>query len=206
MAQSRLEKIGTIYSRLRGLQKSGAVSHDKRPLWFDVYEAFPPKYEPRWDRHLLKYGKGCDVASMGPPRKILYQEDEVRAKFYKVFYGEDVAKENLNTAERFPPLQEETFNLFESEKRDCVAQKFIHCHKELEKEGKVGKDELFKATVDTLELQGINLMNPQKPQHEDLDDIRDAVSNMSSSTNEGSFRVKRPSLKAIFEQQKKDES
>ena len=40
MAQTRLEKIGTIYSRLLGLYKSGAAPYENRPLWFDVYEAF----------------------------------------------------------------------------------------------------------------------------------------------------------------------
>ena len=89
MAQTRLEKIGTIYSRLLGLYKSGAAPYETRPLWFDVYEAFPPKYEPRWDRHQLSYGTGGNVAKLGPPPKILYKEDVIRAQFFKVFGGED---------------------------------------------------------------------------------------------------------------------
>ncbi len=34
------------------------------PLWYDLYEAFPPKHEPRWDRE----------PSRQPLPKILYQE------------------------------------------------------------------------------------------------------------------------------------
>ena len=114
MAQSRLEKVGTIYSRLVGLHKSGAADYAKRPLWFDVYETFPPKYEPRWDRHTLSYGKGSNVRAMGPPRKILYAEDKIRAQFYKVFGGEDVAKYNQSSfAAATPPLKE-NINLLEN--------------------------------------------------------------------------------------------
>ena len=53
MAQSRLEKIGTIYSRvtgetwqgehfsqidLSGLYKSGAIKQEQLPLWYPIYE------------------------------------------------------------------------------------------------------------------------------------------------------------------------
>lgn len=91
MASTRLEKIGTIYSRykllssifiiiiinktyvvsfrLTGLLKSGAVKPDDIPIWYEVYAAFPPKLEPRYDR----------PAVMKPIRPILYKEDRVRA-------------------------------------------------------------------------------------------------------------------------------
>ena len=112
---SRLEKVGTIYSRLKGFQKSGATSWEKRPMWFDVYEAFPPKYEPRWDRHVLPQGPGSNVAAMGPPRKVLYSEDRVRAQFYKVFCAEDLdQRDQVQNKDRFPPLYNETFNLIEN--------------------------------------------------------------------------------------------
>ena len=44
------------------------------PIWAEVYEAFPPRYEPRWD------AKDPVV----PVRKILYREDSVRAHYSKV--------------------------------------------------------------------------------------------------------------------------
>ena len=74
MAQSRLELIGTIYSRVTGLIKSGAIKSEQIPLWYSVYETFPPKYEPRFDRVDEK-----------PVRKILYQEDIIRAKYYRTY-------------------------------------------------------------------------------------------------------------------------
>jgi len=75
MAQSRLEKIGTIYSKVRGFLASGAIRAEQVPIWYDVYEKFPPTHEPRWDRK----------PSTDPIQKILYQEDVVRARFYSTF-------------------------------------------------------------------------------------------------------------------------
>lgn len=39
------------------------------PLWYVVYEAFPPKYEPRYDR----------PGSQKPLKNIFYKEDLIRA-------------------------------------------------------------------------------------------------------------------------------
>lgn len=73
MAQSRLEKIGTIYTRITSLLKGKAIKEEDTPLWLMVYEAFPPKYEPRYDRRLPKK----------PVRPIFYEEDLIRARFHK---------------------------------------------------------------------------------------------------------------------------
>lgn len=82
MAGSRLERIGTIYSRyfrfniisfifLRasGLIRSGALKWEDRPLWYDIYEAFPPKEEPRFDRPVPNIKL----------KHIFYEEDKIRA-------------------------------------------------------------------------------------------------------------------------------
>ncbi|XP_063222082.1 small ribosomal subunit protein mS23 isoform X2 [Bacillus rossius redtenbacheri] len=68
MASSRLEKIGTIFSRVTGLLRSGAMKEVDKPLWYNLYKAFPPTYEPRFDR----------PAPNIPIRNILYPEDEIR--------------------------------------------------------------------------------------------------------------------------------
>merc|ERR1712062_882664 len=64
------------------------------PIWAEVYEAFPPKYEPRWDA----------TDSEMPVRKILYREDRVRAQYSKVF-GEhekiDLFSDSKPGSERF---------------------------------------------------------------------------------------------------------
>ena len=76
------------------------------------------RYEPRYDRHTLNYGAGSNVKAMGPPRKILYKEDTVRAQFYKVFCAEDVSPINQGQLkDRFPPIYNETFNLLENKVR-----------------------------------------------------------------------------------------
>ncbi|GAB1862712.1 28S ribosomal protein S23, mitochondrial [Camponotus japonicus] len=73
MAQSRLEKIGTIYTRVVSLLKGKAMKQEDKPLWLAVYEAFPPKYEPRFDRQLPKKNI----------KNIFYDEDLIRARFHK---------------------------------------------------------------------------------------------------------------------------
>ncbi|KAL6444802.1 hypothetical protein ACFW04_002089 [Cataglyphis niger] len=49
------------------------MKEEDKPIWLAVYEAFPPKYEPRYDRQL--------------PRKeirpIFYEEDLIRVRFHK---------------------------------------------------------------------------------------------------------------------------
>lgn len=73
MASSRLERIGTIYSRVNGLLKAGVMKWEDRPIWYDVYKAFPPYDEPRYDR---------PEPNM-PLKPIFYPEDEIRAQFHK---------------------------------------------------------------------------------------------------------------------------
>ena len=85
MAQTRNFKIGTVYSRLRSLLEKKAMNEEAKPVWYDIYEAFPPKYEPRFDRHLISYGAGSNVSKLAPPPKILYKEDKIRAQYYTAF-------------------------------------------------------------------------------------------------------------------------
>jgi len=127
MAQSRLELIGTIYSRVTGLIKSGAIKSEQVPLWYNVYESFPPKYEPRWDRQVEEK----------PVRKILYQEDFVRAKYYKTFGNREVV------------------NLFKDEKP--TSQVFVDKYVALSQADGVSEQELWDRTVSSLELEGVNL-------------------------------------------------
>ncbi|XP_026324884.1 28S ribosomal protein S23, mitochondrial isoform X2 [Hyposmocoma kahamanoa] len=78
MASSRLERIGTIFTRVEGLLTRGAMKPDDRPLWFDIYRAFPPTVEPKSAR---------PKPEIKPIRQIFYPEDVVRAKFHSQGHG-----------------------------------------------------------------------------------------------------------------------
>ncbi|XP_034830650.1 small ribosomal subunit protein mS23-like isoform X2 [Maniola hyperantus] len=78
MATSRLERIGTIFTRAEGLILRGAIKPDDRPLWFDVYKAFPPTVEPKYAR------PKPENQTIKP---ILYKEDVIRAKFHSRGHG-----------------------------------------------------------------------------------------------------------------------
>ncbi|XP_017755520.1 PREDICTED: 28S ribosomal protein S23, mitochondrial [Eufriesea mexicana] len=71
MAKSRTERIGTIFSRVTSLIRANALALQNVPIWYDVYKAFPPKYEPRFNR----------IVSNKEIQDIFYDEDCIRAKF-----------------------------------------------------------------------------------------------------------------------------
>merc|ERR1712189_57042 len=64
---------GTVFTRVKALCASGALK--KKPVWFDVMEAFPPLVQMK-----LK-----DIPGEGRPPVIRYQEDEIRDIFYEKF-------------------------------------------------------------------------------------------------------------------------
>ena len=154
MAQSRTPRIGTIYSRCKALLEKKGMQEQNKPLWYDIYEAFPPKYEPRYDRHLVTFAiPGANVAQMPPPRKILYEEDQIRAKYYKAFMPSGAKTSAASVA------SSEVFNLLDNEDlgRKTYSQIFIDKYKILQAEGKYSEEDLFTATLDALEVSGINL-------------------------------------------------
>lgn len=62
----------TIFAtdRVNGLLKSGALKPEDRPIFFDIYKAFPPLKEPRY---------GVEPDPNIKIRPIFYPEDTERA-------------------------------------------------------------------------------------------------------------------------------
>ncbi|XP_050576098.1 probable 28S ribosomal protein S23, mitochondrial [Bombus affinis] len=73
MAQSRTERIGTIFTRVTSLLRADVLHPDNLPIWYEIYKAYPPKYEPTFSRK----------PSTVNIQKIFYEEDLIRAKFHK---------------------------------------------------------------------------------------------------------------------------
>ncbi|KAM6987589.1 small ribosomal subunit protein mS23 [Tautogolabrus adspersus] len=101
MAGSRLEKFGTVFTRVRDLMRSGVVKPSEKPIWFHVYEAFPPKRDPL---HVKAWRRpGTKIQESVP--EIFYREDEVRAKFYELYVPGrpfDLSRSNfVSTCQRF---------------------------------------------------------------------------------------------------------
>ncbi|EDW11915.1 probable 28S ribosomal protein S23, mitochondrial [Drosophila mojavensis] len=124
MAQSRLEKIGTIFTRVQGLLRGGAMKAEDKPIWYDVYAAFPPKLEPRFDR----------PASNEPVRNIFYAEDVVRAKLHK---------QNKS---------HETISLFDH-KRRTQSQEFVQIYDQLKSQGALDEQRIYETALDLLAEQ-----------------------------------------------------
>ncbi|XP_072249245.1 small ribosomal subunit protein mS23 isoform X1 [Leuresthes tenuis] len=102
MAGSRLERFGTVFSRVRDLMRSRVIKPHEKPIWYDVYMAFPPKRDPLY---VKQHTRPCINEQETVP-EIFYGEDEVRARFYEQ-YGAgsrplDLSKSNfVSTCERF---------------------------------------------------------------------------------------------------------
>lgn len=55
--------------RTTGLLKSGAMKVEDKPIWYDIFAAFPPKLEPKFDRP----EPNMEI------KPLFYNEDVVRA-------------------------------------------------------------------------------------------------------------------------------
>uniref|UniRef100_A0A8I3WLF9 Small ribosomal subunit protein mS23 n=1 Tax=Callithrix jacchus TaxID=9483 RepID=A0A8I3WLF9_CALJA len=120
MAGSQLETVGSIFSWTRDLMRAGML---KKPLWFDIYNAFPPLREPIFYRPRLRYGN--TKASI---QDIWYHEDRIRAKFYSVYGSGQRAFDLFN-----PNIQ-------------STCQQFVEKYTKLQKLGETDKEKLFVET------------------------------------------------------------
>ncbi|KYO32171.1 small ribosomal subunit protein mS23 [Alligator mississippiensis] len=129
---SRSVKLGSLFSRTTSLLRSGLLR--KPPVWYEVYAAFPPRREPlyRPPRHFI-----LPVKDTVPD--IVYPEDVVRAKFYKV-YGSSLR-----------PFQLQRKNF----KSSC--QRFVEEYNKLKKEGEIKEENLFEETKNLLLAKGVAL-------------------------------------------------
>ncbi|XP_030007059.1 small ribosomal subunit protein mS23 isoform X2 [Sphaeramia orbicularis] len=140
MAGSRLERFGTVYTRVRDLMRSGVVKQADRPVWFDVYEAFPPKRTPLY----VKPHPWTPAKKQDPVPEIFYSEDQIRAKFYKKYW----------TGSR--PLDLTKTNFV------SVCQRFVVKYEALKVSSDLDDDALFEETGKVLLAEGVVLTQKGK--------------------------------------------
>lgn len=106
----------------------------EKPLWYDVYEAFPPLREPVFRRPRLRYGKAkADI------QDIFYREDQIRAKFFSAYGSGQKALDLLNP----------------NFKSTC--QRFVEKYMELQDLGETDEEELFVKAGKALLAEGVIL-------------------------------------------------
>jgi len=148
MAASRLDKIANIFSRATGLLRTGAVKYEDRPIWYDVYRVFPPKYEPRYNR---------EVDPSIEIKPIFYEEDLVRAQFFE--------KYGLNPGGMVRDLK--TVGVED----DC--QRFVNSYNEIKKSNpNWAHSEVFEATTKTIVNRSSSLRDDPTYQDETTDTVR----------------------------------
>ncbi|CAL1266654.1 unnamed protein product [Larinioides sclopetarius] len=137
MAGNRLQRIGSIFERMTGLLRAGAVKEQDKPIWYDVYKTFPPKHEPTYAR---------------PPvqktiKPIFYPEDVIRGKFLQIYGSRDI------------------HNLRKPGEKSII-QIFVEKYQEIEKSGNFSnEDEIFKATESALEQDGLKFVRAASINH-----------------------------------------
>ncbi|KAM4567312.1 small ribosomal subunit protein mS23 isoform 2-T2 [Odontesthes bonariensis] len=95
MAGSRLERFGTVFSRVRDLMRTRVIKPHEKPIWYDVYMAFPPKRDPLY---VKRHTRACTNEQETVP-EIFYAEDEVRAFIVK--YAELQSQSELTDSALF---------------------------------------------------------------------------------------------------------
>ncbi|XP_058601085.1 28S ribosomal protein S23, mitochondrial isoform X3 [Onychostoma macrolepis] len=145
MAGSRLEKFGTVFTRVRDLMRAGVIKHEERPIWFDVYAAFPPKRDPLYEKPV----RPLKIHAADTVPEILYKEDEIRAKFFEVYGNGPRAFELLKPNFVSP------------------CQRFVMKYSELESRGDVKPELLFEETAKALLTEGIYLKKRGGPASRD---------------------------------------
>ncbi|XP_029469788.1 28S ribosomal protein S23, mitochondrial isoform X2 [Rhinatrema bivittatum] len=114
--------------------RAGVIKQSEKPIWYDVYAAFPPKKEPVYQAPTTRFFK---VEDNVPP--ILYEEDLIRVKFFEI-YGTgprpfDLSRSNFKSA----------------------SQRFVEKFQELKKLGETDEKILFEEAGKALLAEGIIL-------------------------------------------------
>lgn len=81
---TRAHKFGSIYSRVKNMMSSGLIAPENKPMWYDVYEAFPPEREPVYSPPPPPDQFGLFQNNYGI-KKILYHEDWARVAVKRIF-------------------------------------------------------------------------------------------------------------------------
>ncbi|XP_024910771.1 small ribosomal subunit protein mS23 isoform X2 [Cynoglossus semilaevis] len=115
--------------------RSGVMQSNEKPIWYDVYKAFPPKRDPLYVKPYTRViVKRPDLVP-----EIFYKEDKVRAKFY----------------EKYGPSPR-VFELIKSS-HVSLSQKFVDKYTELQSQSELDETALFNETAKALLKQGILL-------------------------------------------------
>ncbi|KAI0229236.1 28S ribosomal protein S23, mitochondrial [Lamellibrachia satsuma] len=128
MAGSRAEKVGSIFTRVQGLLRAGALKEIDKPIWYNVYAAFPPMEEPKYERRI----------SIQDPVNILYKEDFIRAQFYKAYGTPDVVDMTDNNT-------------------SSVCKRFVEKYWQVEGTGGHEEQDTFEMTAAALREEGVAL-------------------------------------------------
>lgn len=158
---------------------------EDKPIWYDVYEAFPPKVEPKFDR----------PAPNIPVRSLFYEEDIIRAYLYHnnnipsvlIYYFLSRKYHKFNTS-----LQ--TVNLSDS-RNQSQTQIFIDLFNKYKGEGALSDEKIFETANDMLQEKMQDLKNERTAERQNIDSVD---SGLVSSFTEAKNSTPSVNIKDIF--------
>lgn len=115
--------------------RSGVIQPTEKPLWYDVYQAFPPKRDPLQ----VKPRNRPSSQKRETVHDIFYQEDEVRAKFYEQ-YGAGPWPLDLTKSSYV-----------------SMCQRFVNKYTDLKRHSELDESALFEETGKALLSEGLVL-------------------------------------------------
>jgi small subunit ribosomal protein S23 len=144
MAGSRLEKLGSIFTRIQGLLRSGALKYEEKPLWYEIYKRFPPRTTPIYHREVPK----------DEVKTLLYSEDLIRARFFNEFtHNPDLV------------------DLSDDNKKLLISQRFIQKYNVI-KTDKVSGDSAFDMAKSALKVEGVILRSLEDVRNEEVEKMK----------------------------------
>jgi len=109
------------------------LKEENKPVWYDVYAAFPPKkYVVKADARQVQTNEPS-----AEPRDIFYLEDLIRAKFYRTYGNPGIID-------------------MRDDRVPANSERFVAKYLELEAQG-MERSTIFQATTDALNAEGMAL-------------------------------------------------
>lgn len=149
----------------------------EKPVWYEVYEAFPPANEPNYGRKAP-----ADV----PVRQILYAEDKIRAWVYIfsvifVICWSICLKISILCSKYWKKYGSPTTISLTDAKRTLPSQIFVQKYLEMEKNF-TNEDELFEAVAQVLEEDRTSKIKNEKTTSNFASTFKEVISTKESGS------------------------
>ncbi|XP_066438443.1 small ribosomal subunit protein mS23-like [Eleutherodactylus coqui] len=98
MRGSRLEQLGTVFSRTQDPMRSGVIKENEKPMWYEVYAAFRPKREPTYEKAQEHAARFVEKNTQNFKKAGEVSEDKLFEETLKALLVEDIVLRRAGTS------------------------------------------------------------------------------------------------------------